>query len=54
MLKDYYTYVWITLAVAELLESAGGEWIAGPSLTYADLALANFFDVAEDMVQDAL
>jgi hypothetical protein len=24
--------------------------IAGPSLTYADLALANFFDVAEDMV----
>lgn len=35
---------------AELLETAGGEWIAGPNLTYADLALANFFDVAEDMV----
>ncbi|OXA60363.1 glutathione S-transferase 3 [Folsomia candida] len=35
---------------AELLECAGGEWIAGSTLTYADLALANFFSVAEEMV----
>lgn len=34
----------------ELLEISGGQWIAGPNLTYADLALANFFDVAEEMV----
>jgi glutathione S-transferase len=35
---------------AELLDSSDGDWIAGNTLTYADLALANFFDVAEDMV----
>jgi len=35
---------------AELLDSSEGDWIAGATLTYADLALANFFDVAEDMV----
>jgi len=34
----------------ELLDLSGGEWIAGPTLTYADLALANFIDVAEEMV----
>ncbi len=35
---------------AEFLEDSGGEYLAGPNLTYADLALANFLDVCEDNI----
>jgi len=35
---------------AEFLEDSGGEYVAGPNLTYADLVLANFLDVCEDNI----
>lgn len=35
---------------ARFLEDSGGEYLAGPNLTYADLAVANFLDVCEDNV----
>jgi hypothetical protein len=34
----------------DLLESSGGEWSCGPNLTYGDFVLANFLDIAEEMV----
>ncbi|ODM90470.1 Glutathione S-transferase [Orchesella cincta] len=34
----------------ELLDSSGGRYIAGTTLTYADLAVANFLDVATEMI----
>lgn len=35
---------------AEFLEDSGGEYIAGPNLTYADLALVNFLDDCEGAI----
>lgn len=40
LVEDYFPKYFTKFA--ELLEEAGGQWIAGPQLTYADLALANF------------
>lgn len=40
LVEDYFPKYFTRFA--DLLEEAGGEWIAGKSLTYADLALANF------------
>ncbi|CAL8121646.1 unnamed protein product [Orchesella dallaii] len=34
----------------ELLNTSGGKYIAGSVLTYADLAVANFLDVATEMI----
>jgi glutathione S-transferase len=35
---------------ASLLDESKGSYVAGNSLTYADLALANFFNVVEELV----
>ncbi|CAL8092600.1 unnamed protein product [Orchesella dallaii] len=35
---------------AQFLEDSGGEYLAGPNITYADLAVANFLDVCESHV----
>lgn len=34
----------------QLLEESGGKYIAGSVLTYADLVIANFMDVATDLI----
>ncbi len=34
----------------QLLEESGGKFIAGSVLTYADLVVANFVDVALDLI----
>lgn len=34
----------------QLLEESGGKFIAGSVLTYADLVVANFLDVAVDLI----
>lgn len=34
----------------DLLESGGGEYIAGSSLTFGDLVVANFLEIAQDLV----
>lgn len=38
----------------ELIEEAGGKFVAGNVLTYADLAVVNFLDVATDFFGDDL
>ncbi|ODN01723.1 Glutathione S-transferase 3 [Orchesella cincta] len=45
-----YTFPLYFSKFAQFLEDSGGEYLAGPNMTYADLAVANFLDVCEDNI----
>lgn len=52
-MKDDFRTMWFPLyfnKFDELLSQSEGEWIAGTELTYGDFVLANFLDIAEDLV----
>ncbi|OXA58367.1 glutathione S-transferase 2 isoform X2 [Folsomia candida] len=52
-MRDELRNMWFPLyfqKFTDIYNASSGEWVTGDSLTYGDLILANFLDIAEDLV----